>query len=111
MIQRKYLQLFITGLVLISFLLVAACSQEAQQQQQTEVKKEKIVWKLAQTWGPGFPICGDAVIKMADMVKAMSDGELEIRIDSSNKHKAAFGILDMVKEGQYEMGHSASYYW
>jgi len=71
----------------------------------------KYRWKLAQTWGTGFPIFGDAVIKMADMVKEMSNGEMEIRIDSSNKHKAAFGILDMVNAGQYEMGHSASYYW
>lgn len=71
----------------------------------------KYRWKLAQTWGSGFPIFGDAVIKMADMVKEMSNGEMEIRIDSSNKHKAAFGVLDMVKAGQYEMGHSASYYW
>jgi len=43
--------------------------------------------------------------------REMSNGEMEIRIDSKNKHKAPFGILDMVKEGQYEMGHSASYYW
>ncbi len=71
----------------------------------------KYRWKLAQTWGSGFPIFGDAVIKMADMVNKMSNGEMEIRIDSANKHKAAFGVLDMVKEGQYEMGHSASYYW
>ena len=71
----------------------------------------KYRWRLAQTWGSGFPIFGDAVIKMADLVKTMSNGEMEIRIDSANKHKAAFGILDMVKEGQYEMGHTASYYW
>ena len=71
----------------------------------------KVRWKLAQTWGTGFPIFGDAVKEMASLVKEMSNGEMEIRIDSSNKHKAAFGILDMVKAGQYEMGHSASYYW
>lgn len=71
----------------------------------------KYRWKLAQTWGSGFPIFGDAVIEMADLVKEMSNGEMEIRIDSANKHKAAFGILDMVNAGQYEMGHSASYYW
>jgi TRAP-type mannitol/chloroaromatic compound transport system substrate-binding protein len=71
----------------------------------------KVRWRLAQTWGSGFPIFGDAVIRMADMVKEMSNGEMEIRIDSANKHKAPFGVLDMVKEGQYDMGHSASYYW
>ncbi|MCV5663405.1 hypothetical protein OFN50_30740, partial [Escherichia coli] len=38
-------------------------------------------------------------------------GRLQIRIDSANKHKAPFGVFDMVKSGQYDMGHSASYYW
>ncbi|MEA3363202.1 MAG: ABC transporter substrate-binding protein, partial [Thermodesulfobacteriota bacterium] len=71
----------------------------------------KYRWKLAMTWPTNFPVFGDAVVKMADMVKEMSNGEMEIRIDSKNKHKAPLGILDMVKLGQYEMGHSASYYW
>src|SRR5210317_2249204 len=100
---------------LISLLMLTACSEQQQQaaapQEEAQAEKEVIVWKLAQTWGTGFPIFGDAVIKMADMANAMSGGELEIRIDSANKHKAALGILDMVKAGQYEMGHSASYYW
>ena len=48
---------------------------------------------------------------MATLVETMSDGKFTIRIDASNKHKAALGILDMVKGGQYDMGHSASYYW
>lgn len=38
-------------------------------------------------------------------------GRLTIRIDSANKHKAPLGVFDMVKAGQYDMGHSASYYW
>ena len=71
----------------------------------------KYRWKLAMTWPTNFPIFGDAVQNMADMVKEMSNGEMEIRIDSKNKHKAPLGVLDMVKAGQYEMGHSASYYW
>ena len=100
-------------LVLVAFVGLTACGeqQQAQQAEAPKAEKEKIVWKLAQTWGTGFPIFGDAVNLMAEMVKEMSNGEMEIRVDSSNKHKAAFGILDMVKEGQYEMGHSASYYW
>jgi TRAP-type mannitol/chloroaromatic compound transport system substrate-binding protein len=68
-------------------------------------------WKLATTWGPTLHPFIDAPTKMAEMVEKMSDGRLQIRIDASNKHKSAFGILDMVKGGQYEMGHSASYYW
>ncbi|MEA1080643.1 TRAP transporter substrate-binding protein [Marinobacter qingdaonensis] len=67
--------------------------------------------RLAETWGPNFPIFGDASKNMAEMAEKMSDGRLRIRIDSANKHKAPFGVFDMVKAGQYDMGHSASYYW
>ena len=120
--QLKHSMKLLTGfLTLIALMSLSACgekqaaapqaSQPQQAQQVQEVKKETIVWKLAQTWGTGFPIFGDAVLTMAELVKVMSNGELEIRVDSANKHKAAFGILDMVKAGQYEMGHSASYYW
>ncbi len=120
--QLKHSMKLLTGfLTLIALMSLSACgekqaaapqaSQSPQAQQAQEVKKEPIVWKLAQTWGTGFPIFGDAVLTMAELVKVMSNGELEIRVDSANKHKAAFGILDMVNAGQYEMGHSASYYW
>ncbi len=67
--------------------------------------------KLAETWGPNFPIFGDATKNMAAMAEKMSNGRLQIRIDSANKHKAPLGVFDMVKAGQYDMGHSASYYW
>ena len=72
---------------------------------------KKYRWKLAETWGSNFPIFGEASKNMAKMVKEMSNGRLDIRIDSSNKHKSALGIFDFVKSGQYQMGHSASYYW
>jgi TRAP-type mannitol/chloroaromatic compound transport system substrate-binding protein len=68
-------------------------------------------WKLATTWGPTLHPFIDAPTKMAEMVKKMSNGRLIIRVDAANKHKAPFGVLDMVQGGQYQMGHSASYYW
>ena len=68
-------------------------------------------WKLAETWGPNFPIFGDATKNMAKMVKEMSNGRLIIRIDSANKHKSPLGVFDFVKSGQYQMAHSGSYYW
>ena len=109
------IKLLTTILTLMAFMSLAACGEKQQAAtaapEAQKVEKETIVWKLAQTWGTGFPIFGDAVLTMAELVKVMSNGEMEIRIDSANKHKAALGILDMVKGGQYEMGHSASYYW
>ncbi|WP_432210323.1 TRAP transporter substrate-binding protein [Marinobacter alkaliphilus] len=73
--------------------------------------QEKFTLKLAETWGPNFPIFGDTTKNFAETVEKMSNGRLVIRIDSANKHKAPLGVFDMVKAGQYDMGHSASYYW
>ena len=67
--------------------------------------------KLAETWPTNFPIFGDATKNMAALADQMSNGRLKITIDSKNKHKAPLGIFDMVRAGQYDMGHSASYYW
>ncbi len=67
--------------------------------------------RLAETWPPNFPIFGDSTKNLAKMVDAMSNGRLKVSIDSKNKHKAPLGVFDMVKSGQYDMGHSASYYW
>ncbi|OOY47393.1 ABC transporter substrate-binding protein, partial [Solemya velum gill symbiont] len=67
--------------------------------------------KLAETWPPNYPILGDTTKNLAAIVEKMSNGRLIIRIDSKNKHKAPLGIFDMVKAGQYDIGHSASYYW
>ena len=74
--------------------------------------KEKVYkLKLATTWGPTAIPLIDAPKNMAAMVKKMSNGRLLIKVDASNKHKAPLGILDMVKGGQYDMGHSTSYFW
>src|SRR5690554_4643677 len=73
--------------------------------------QDKFTLRLAETWGPNFPIFGDTTKRFAETVNKMSDGRLTIRIDSANKHKAPLGVFDMVKAGQYDMGHSASYYW
>lgn len=73
--------------------------------------EKKVRWKLAMTWGSTLVPFTSAVENMAQMVEKMSGGDFTIRIDAANKHKAPFGVLDMVKLGQYQMAHTASYYW
>jgi TRAP-type mannitol/chloroaromatic compound transport system substrate-binding protein len=74
-------------------------------------KERPVKWKLATTWGPTLHPFIDAPENVAKMVEKMSNGRFTIEVHAANKHKAALGILDMVKGSQYEMGHSASYYW
>lgn len=74
--------------------------------------KEKVYkWKLAMTWPKQLTPLASPPQKLAKLVKEMSNGRLIIDIHGKNKHKAPLGILDMVKLGQYQMGHSGSYYW
>ncbi len=72
---------------------------------------KKIRWKLAMTWSSTLTPLASPAPKLAKMVSEMTSGNFEIRVEGSEKHKAPLGILDMVKGGQYEMGHTASYYW
>lgn len=72
---------------------------------------EKVRWKLAMSWSSTLTPFATAPINLAKIIEEMSGGNFTIRVEGAEKHKAALGILDMTKGGQYEMGHSASYYW
>lgn len=73
--------------------------------------QESVRWKLAMTWPSTLTPFASSVQRFAQSVSDMTGGNFVIRVDGMEKHKAALGVLDMVKGGQYEMGHSASYYW
>ena len=112
--------IFLRKLVMFSIVTCMAflfgCGEKQSQapevaQQAKEPAKKVYKWKLAMTWPDNFPIFSDAVKNVAEKVKIMSNGELLIDIDGANKHKAALGVLDMVNAGQYQMGHTAAYYW
>ena len=72
---------------------------------------KRVKWKLAMTWPSTLTPLASPPFKVAQMVKEMSGGKFIIKIEGKEKHKAPLGILDMVKGGQYQMGHSGSYYW
>jgi TRAP-type mannitol/chloroaromatic compound transport system substrate-binding protein len=72
---------------------------------------EKVRWKLAMSWSSTLTPFATAPLNLAKMVEEMSGGNFTIKVEGAEKHKAALGILDMTKGGQYQMGHSASYYW
>ncbi|PVZ63919.1 TRAP transporter substrate-binding protein [Pelagibaculum spongiae] len=96
--------------------LVSACNEQTQPTQQAEtaavVKPAKTYsLTLAQTWPSSLPVLTDTTKRFAAMAEQMSAGRLKVRVDASNKHKAPLGIFDLVKSGQYDLGHSASYYW
>jgi TRAP-type mannitol/chloroaromatic compound transport system substrate-binding protein len=88
-------------------LVLAACIVVAS----PAVAAQKVRWKLAMTWSSTLTPLSSPAPRLAQLVSEMTGGNFEIRVEGAEKHKAPLGILDMVKGGQFDMGHTASYYW
>lgn len=73
--------------------------------------KPQYKWRLAETWPKDFPIFGDAVKRFVKNVEQLSGGRMVVVNETREKHQKPFGVFDLVREGDYQMGHSASFYW
>lgn len=72
---------------------------------------KKVKWKLAMSWPKTLTPLSTVPLRVSKLVKEMSGGKFIIKVHGSGIHKAPLGILDMVKNDYYEMGHTASYYY
>jgi TRAP-type mannitol/chloroaromatic compound transport system substrate-binding protein len=68
-------------------------------------------WKLITTWPKNLPALGTAPERLAEQVRIMSNGRLDIRVYGAGELVGAFEVFDAVSQGTAEMGHGASYYW
>ena len=76
-----------------------------------KTSKKPYILTLATTWGSNSRDIAETSMRMARLAKAMSGGELIIRVDIADKHKAPLEVLEMVKTGKYDMGHSTAFFW
>lgn len=77
-----------------------------------EPKPDKIVWRLASTWPKDLPILTDGSRMLADLVREMSDGRLEIEVHHAGERVAALGTFEAAQLGNdIQISHGASYYW
>ncbi len=72
---------------------------------------KKIKWRMALSWPSNLTPLASPPAQLAKLVKKMSDGKFIIKVEGAEKTKAALGVLDMVKSGSYQMGHTGSYYY
>lgn len=101
------------SLIFVALLALTACNnnQSVNSADNKPQEREKIILKLAHGWPKGYPYLGSSVDDFAELVAELSDGQIEIKVDSTNKHKSAYGIFDFVKSGQYDIGQTSSYYY
>ncbi len=74
-------------------------------------EKQVFRWKLITTWPKNLPALGMAPERLADELRVMSDGRLDIKVYGAGELVGAFEVFDAVSRGTAEMGHGASYYW
>jgi TRAP-type mannitol/chloroaromatic compound transport system substrate-binding protein len=97
--MKCIVKITLTAMLLISMLTTPALAGKT------------VRWKLAETWPANLTPIASPPVQLSRMVEEMSGGKFIIRVEGKEKHKAPLAVLDMVKGGQYQMGHSASYYW
>ncbi len=68
-------------------------------------------WKMTTTWPPNFPVVGQGCKLLAEWVKKMSGGRMEITVFGGGELIPALEGFDAVSNGAVEMNHGAAYYW
>ena len=68
-------------------------------------------WKIITTWPKFLPGVGMSAENLAERLRVMSDGRLDIRVYGAGELVGAFEVFDAVSAGTAEMGHGAAYYW
>jgi len=76
-----------------------------------EVPEKTYRWKLITTWPKNLPALGTGPERMAERIRLMSNGRLDIRAYGAGELVGAFEVFDAVSRGTAEMGNGASYYW
>ncbi len=68
-------------------------------------------WKMVTTWPPGFPIVGEGCTLLAELVRKMSAGRLDIQVFGSGELVPGLQAFSTVQSGSAEMGSGSPYYW
>ncbi|MEM9196219.1 MAG: TRAP transporter substrate-binding protein [Pseudomonadota bacterium] len=66
---------------------------------------------LVTTWGRGLAGVHDSALRCAEMITALSDGQLTIDLKAAGELVGAFEVFDAVTSGQADMYHGADYYF
>src|SRR5690606_14679795 len=66
---------------------------------------------MTTTWPPNFPILGEGCKLVAEWIRQMSGGRMEIEVYGGGELIPALEAFDAVSNGAIEMGSGAAYYW
>jgi TRAP-type mannitol/chloroaromatic compound transport system substrate-binding protein len=67
--------------------------------------------RMITSWPRRLPGPGVSAERIAERIKALSGGGMEVQVYSAGELVPAFEVLDAVGNGVAELGHTASFFW
>ena len=114
-INRGYTMVVRTTLtILLTLIGAAGCGQQqsvSSGANTADTEAQIYRWKLITTWPKNLPGLGTAPEKLANKLRIMSNGRLDIKVYGAGELVGPFEVFDAVAQGTAEMGHGAAYYW
>ena len=68
-------------------------------------------WRMVTSWPKRLPGPGMSAERVAERIRTLSNGRIDITVYAAGELVPAFGVLDAVGNGVAEIGHTASFYW
>lgn len=84
---------------------------EAGSQEAAATSQKVYRWRMITTWPKNLPGLGAGPENLANRLREMSNGRLDIKVYGANELVGAFEVFDAVSQGSAQMGHGAAYYW
>lgn len=75
------------------------------------IAQKKYRWRMVTTWPPKLPVLQEGCERLAQRIKELSDGRMEIQVFASNELVPGLESFQAVSDGTVEAGSGASYYW
>jgi TRAP-type mannitol/chloroaromatic compound transport system substrate-binding protein len=68
-------------------------------------------WRMVTSWPKRLPGPGMSAERIAERLRALSGGRIDITVHAAGEVVPAFEVLDAVGGGVAEMGHTAAFFW
>ena len=74
-------------------------------------RAESVKWRMVTSWPKRLPGPGMSAERVAERIRALSGGRIDITVYAAGEVVPAFGVLEAVGNGVADIGHTASFYW
>jgi TRAP-type mannitol/chloroaromatic compound transport system substrate-binding protein len=74
-------------------------------------RAQTVKWRMVTSWPKRLPGPGMSAERVAERIRTLSNGRLDISVSAAGEVVPAFEVLGAVGDGVAEIGHTAAFYW